>query len=62
MGEEGCEHGPIKGRVYWEFIRAGAGPFLATFTMLSTVVSQVLFHGSDFWLTQWYGVISKVSR
>ncbi|CAG2119930.1 unnamed protein product, partial [Medioppia subpectinata] len=45
--------GSIEGRVYWEYIRAGAGIILGTLTILSTCISQVLFHASDLWLMQW---------
>ena len=52
--EETREFGSIEGTVYWEYIKAGAGPILATLTLLSTIISQAIFHGSDLWLTAWY--------
>ncbi|CAG2168277.1 unnamed protein product, partial [Oppiella nova] len=45
--------GSIGGRVYWEYIKAGCGPILGSLTLLSTIVSQVIFHASDLWLMTW---------
>ncbi|CAG2177963.1 unnamed protein product, partial [Oppiella nova] len=51
--EEQREVGAIDSRVYWEYIKAGAGPLLGTSTLLFTIISQTIFHGSDLWLTAW---------
>ena len=51
--EEQFSRGSIKGHVYAEYIRAGAGPILLISMILFTVVSQVIFHGSDIFLTSW---------
>ncbi|CAG2164889.1 unnamed protein product, partial [Oppiella nova] len=51
--DEHRESGSIKGHVYWEYIKAGAGPLLITMTILSTILSQAMFNGSDLWLAHW---------
>ncbi|CAG2165318.1 unnamed protein product [Oppiella nova] len=51
--EEQREVGAIDSRVYWEYIKAGAGPLLGTSALLFTIISQTIFHGSDLWLTAW---------
>ncbi|XP_054155290.1 ATP-binding cassette subfamily C member 4-like [Oppia nitens] len=51
--DEERQVGSIEGRVYWEYIKAGTGPLFAIFTILSTLISQTIFHGSDIWLTEW---------
>ncbi len=53
IDDEQKEIGSISGRVYLEFIKAGAGIILASLTLLSTIISQTIFHGSDLWLTSW---------
>ncbi|CAG2117983.1 unnamed protein product, partial [Medioppia subpectinata] len=51
--EEQRESGSIDSRVYWEYVKAGAGPLLAIFGILATLSSQTIFHGSDLFLTAW---------
>lgn len=51
--EEQYERGSIKGHVYAEYIRAGAGILLLSSMILFTIVSQAIFHGSDIFLTEW---------
>ncbi|CAG2181686.1 unnamed protein product, partial [Oppiella nova] len=51
--EETREVGSIGGHVYYEYVKAGAGPLLFTITLFSTLVSQGIFHYSDLWLTEW---------
>ncbi|CAG2168420.1 unnamed protein product, partial [Oppiella nova] len=51
--DENRELGSISGRVYWKYIRAGAGPLLFSVTLFFTLVSQAIFHGSDYYLTEW---------
>ncbi|CAG2115624.1 unnamed protein product, partial [Medioppia subpectinata] len=57
--EETKEIGSISGGVYCEYIKAGAGPILMTVTLVSMVVSQCLYQGSDYWLTQWTNELDK---
>jgi ATP-binding cassette subfamily C (CFTR/MRP) protein 4 len=45
--------GSIDSSVYWEYSKAGAGPFLLFVTFSSIIISQALYQGSDFWLTIW---------
>jgi len=47
------EVGSIGRHVYYEYVKAGAGPVLFTITLFSTLVSQGLIHYSDLWLTKW---------
>ncbi|GBN11356.1 Multidrug resistance-associated protein 4, partial [Araneus ventricosus] len=51
--EEMKTHGAVKLKVYIEYIKSGAGPFLRFALLLSYIATQVLFNGSDFWLTAW---------
>ncbi|CAG2165685.1 unnamed protein product [Oppiella nova] len=57
--DEQREVGAIDGKIYWEYIKAGAGPILFTLTILSTLVSQGIFHASDLWLTDWTDLNQK---
>ncbi|CAG2116727.1 unnamed protein product, partial [Medioppia subpectinata] len=50
---ESKKSGSVESRVYWDYTKAGAGPALFTFTVLMTVLAQVLYQWSDLWLTQW---------
>ena len=54
LEEESFQRGAIKGRIYWEYIRAGSGPFLLLFFTLLMIISQSLYHGSDIFLTYWF--------
>ncbi len=51
--EEKFSRGSIKGRVYKEYLKAGSGPVMFIAMIFFTVASQVLFHGSDYFLTYW---------
>ncbi|CAG2107663.1 unnamed protein product, partial [Medioppia subpectinata] len=51
--EEQREVGAIGGSVYWEYVKAGAGPVLFILMVISALLSQAIFHGSDIFLTQW---------
>ncbi|CAG2120218.1 unnamed protein product, partial [Medioppia subpectinata] len=53
VDEETKAMGGINARVYWDYIKAGAGPVLLTFSLASTLVSQGLQHYSDVWLSEW---------
>ncbi|CAN7997610.1 unnamed protein product [Ixodes hexagonus] len=49
--EESRSTGSVQGRVYWGYMRAGAGPVLMPLLLVSSVLAQAIFNGSDFWLT-----------
>ncbi|CAG2110355.1 unnamed protein product, partial [Medioppia subpectinata] len=51
--DENREIGSIEGRVYWEYIKAGAGPLLFILTFMSTIVSQVILSASQLFLSRW---------
>lgn len=51
--EEKFQRGSIKGRIYKEYLKAGSGPVMFIAMIFFTVASQVLFHGSDLFLTYW---------
>ncbi|XP_055936124.1 ATP-binding cassette sub-family C member 4-like isoform X2 [Argiope bruennichi] len=51
--EELKTQGAVKLKVYIEYIKSGAGLFLRIILLLSYIGTQVLFSGSDFWLTAW---------
>ncbi|XP_054158234.1 ATP-binding cassette sub-family C member 4-like, partial [Oppia nitens] len=53
IAEENKAQGSINSRVYWEYIRSGAGPVLLIVGITSTLLSQVLQHYSDYWLSEW---------
>jgi len=54
IDDENKAVGSIDAKVYWDYIRAGAGPVLLIASVLSTLVSQSLFHYSDIWLSEWF--------
>ncbi|XP_054162187.1 ATP-binding cassette sub-family C member 4-like [Oppia nitens] len=54
--------GSIGAGVYWAYIKAGSGPILGFITILSTLVSQALFHASDLWLMKWSNNNAKESK
>ncbi|CAG2119003.1 unnamed protein product, partial [Medioppia subpectinata] len=43
--------GSVESTVYKDYIKAGAGPLLITLTILFIIASQVLYQGSDYWLS-----------
>ncbi|KAJ6222676.1 hypothetical protein RDWZM_001221 [Blomia tropicalis] len=45
--------GAVKARVFWVYIKAGAGFFLITVLALTNILTQVLFNGSDYFLSMW---------
>ncbi|XP_040061540.1 ATP-binding cassette sub-family C member 4 [Ixodes scapularis] len=51
--EESRSTGSVQGRVYWSYMRAGAGPILMPLLFVSSILAQAIFNGSDFWLTYW---------
>ena len=51
-GEMGTT-GSVKARVYWTYVRAGAGFFLLLSLISSNIGTQILFNGSDYFLSLW---------
>ncbi|RWS24157.1 hypothetical protein B4U80_11357, partial [Leptotrombidium deliense] len=51
--EETKMMGSVEASVYWQYIKSGAGVLFVTIAMLTTILSQALFHSCDFWLTMW---------
>ncbi|XP_076312445.1 ATP-binding cassette sub-family C member 4-like isoform X2 [Tachypleus tridentatus] len=51
--EELRSTGSVKGTVYWYYIKTGAGWFLISLLIISSIGVQALFSGSDFWLALW---------
>ncbi|KAH6919633.1 hypothetical protein HPB50_029378 [Hyalomma asiaticum] len=60
--EEARSTGSVKGRVYWSYMTAGAGPLLMPLLFVSSIFAQAIFNGSDFWLTYWYEYFLSYSR
>ena len=53
MSEEEKSSGSISARIYVDYVKAGSGTVLMTAMILSTVISQALFHYTDIWLSDW---------
>ncbi|CAG2110955.1 unnamed protein product, partial [Medioppia subpectinata] len=53
IADEDRETGSVSNEVYCTFIKAGAGPLLFFTTILFTIIAQTIYHGSDYFLTQW---------
>ncbi|XP_054166167.1 ATP-binding cassette sub-family C member 4-like [Oppia nitens] len=45
--------GSLDSTIYWDYIKAGAGPMLMSTTVLMVLLSQTLYQGSDYWLSYW---------
>ncbi|XP_054158180.1 ATP-binding cassette sub-family C member 4-like [Oppia nitens] len=45
--------GSVDARIYWEYIRSGAGPALLIIGLISTLLSQGLENYTDIWLSEW---------
>src|SRR5437879_4467706 len=54
--EEGKSSGSVDAKVYWKYIRAGAGPLLLMGVIISILVSQTIIHYSDLWLAEWTNI------
>lgn len=54
MGEEIKSSGSVNFKIYAEYVKSGAGPVLRFILVFSYITTQVMFNGSDFWLTGWY--------
>lgn len=53
IAEEEKSKGSINAQIYWQYIRAGSGAFLMIAMILSTLISQTIFHYTDIWLSDW---------
>ena len=51
--EEQKASGSIRGKVYWDYARAGGGYILLFLTLLTTLSSQAVYHYNDIWLSEW---------
>lgn len=40
-------------KVYWIYLKSGAGLILLSTLIISNIITQTLFTGSDYWLSQW---------
>ncbi|XP_054158398.1 ATP-binding cassette sub-family C member 4-like [Oppia nitens] len=45
--------GQTSPKIYWTFLRAGAGWVLLPTLLLSNILTQVTFTGGEYWLSQW---------
>ena len=45
--------GGTSAKIYWVYLRSGAGIIMLPILLLSNIVTQVVFTGSDYWLSQW---------
>lgn len=52
--EEEKSKGAISSKIYYNYVRAGSGAILMSAMILSTIISQCIFHYTDVWLSQWY--------
>lgn len=53
IAEEEKSQGQINSKVYVNYVKAGSGTFLMVAMVVSTLVSQTLFHYTDIWLSDW---------
>ncbi|KAJ6216249.1 hypothetical protein RDWZM_007406 [Blomia tropicalis] len=53
VDEEDKGKGSISGRIYVQYVKAGSGTFLMIAMLLSTFISQFMFHFTDVWLSNW---------
>ena len=45
--------GKTSTKIYWVYLRSGAGIIMLPILLVSNMVTQVVFTGSDYWLSQW---------
>lgn len=45
--------GTVKCKVYWVYLKAGAGVILGTLTLLANIASQIFFTSNDLFLSKW---------
>lgn len=53
FAEESRSSGTIPYRVYWNYFISGGGCFPFFVFIVNSLMAQILFSGSDFWLTLW---------
>lgn len=52
-GAEVRSVGSVKASIYLQYFLAGGGWFLLIVLFLANVLTQVLFSGTDYWLSYW---------
>lgn len=45
--------GEAKAKIYWIYLKSGAGIILLPSLVLFTLLAQAIFTGSDYWLSEW---------
>ncbi|XP_054158178.1 ATP-binding cassette sub-family C member 4-like, partial [Oppia nitens] len=53
LADELKASGSVDARIYWEYIRSGAGSLLLVIGLISTLLAQGLENYSDIWLSEW---------
>ena len=53
FAEESRFSGAITFSNYWQYFRAGAGYLSSAFFIITLIATQLLYVGTDYWLTQW---------
>ncbi len=53
FAEEARQTGSVGLAVYWQYFRAGAGCFSSFILVINFIVTQIVFNGSDYWLSLW---------
>ena len=57
---ESATVGSVKARVYWVYVKSGAGCLLLLLLIASNITTQLLFNGSDYFLSLWTDKVSGV--
>lgn len=52
-GQEMRSQGSVKSKVYLQYFRAGSGWWLMAILIICNVITQVLFTGTDYFLSYW---------
>ena len=45
--------GEAKAKIYWVYLRSGAGIIMLPCLVIFTLLAQAIFTGSDYWLSEW---------
>ncbi|KAK4317272.1 hypothetical protein Pmani_011632 [Petrolisthes manimaculis] len=53
IGSEMRSHGTVKSKVYMQYLRAGSGWCVIIILIILNVLTQILFSGTDYWLSYW---------
>ncbi|CAG0881128.1 unnamed protein product [Darwinula stevensoni] len=61
LAEEMRSRGSLSARIYWDYLKAGAGWFLLFLLIVSNILTQSAFSGSDWWLSYWFVLPINVS-